>query len=495
MRTTVRLALAGLVAGVLAACGGGTGGPGSGIPESADLVAADVPVFVAVDGNLDSEQWTAVEELIQRFPSGGEALDRLLAELTEGGVDLDGELKPALGPEVAIALTDLPQDGDPPVVMLTQPADADRFEALLAEADEPPTWRIVDGWYVVGDDAAAIDRALADGESLAGSDAFASAMEELPGDALVRLYLDGPAVTQAVQDASAQDTATAAALGVDATLDSMALALSAETQGFRLEGVARTEGGPELEAGSSELAGVVPADALAFAAVNGLDDGLSQLLDTVATETPELAQAELLLGISLADDVVPLFAGESGLYVRGGAPIPEVTLLLSPEDPEKALATVDRLLAAVGAFGALGSQNEDGWSEYPPSGPAAVTIAGVEAKQVPLGKDVVLSYALVDDRVVLSTTEQGIADVVGDGPKLAGSAAFEQAMDASGLPDETLGLLYLDLDDGIGLLQSLDALDDADPETVANLQPLRYLVLGASGSGDEARFAGFLGIG
>jgi hypothetical protein len=311
----------------------------------------------------------------------------------------------------------------------------------------------------------------------------------------MRLYLEGAAFTQAVEDASAEDAATAAALGVDATLESMALAVSAETQGFRLEGVARTEGGPELEAGSSELAGVVPADALAFAAVTGLDDGLSQLLDAVATETPELAQVELLLGVSLADDVVPLFAGESGLYVRAGTPIPEVTLLLSPDDPEQALATVDRLLGAVAAIGALRTQGDEGWTEYPPpNGPETVTIAGVEAKQVPLGQDVVLSYALVDDRVVLSTTEQGIADVVGDGPKLAGSAGFEQAMEASGLPDETLGLVYLDLDDGIGLLQSLDALDGADPETVANLQPLRYLVLGASGSGDEARFAGFLGI-
>ena len=114
---------------------------------------------------------------------------------------------------------------------------------------------------------------------------------------------------------------------------------------------------------------------------------------------------------------------------------------------------------------------------------------------MPLGEDVTLTYALVDDRLVLSTAEQGIADVAEDGPKLADNPAFDEASEAAGLPDEALGLVYLDLNDGIALLEGLDALDDADSESIANLQPLQYLVLGATGSGDEARFAGFLGIG
>jgi hypothetical protein len=493
MRNSVRVTLAGLAAAALAACGGGTGAPGAGTPASAELVAAGVPVFVAIDGNFDSEQWTTVQELVQRFPAGGEALDRLFAELAEGGVDFETELQPALGPEVALALTDLPQEGDPPVVLLTQPADPAKFEALLAQADEPPVWRIVDGWYVVGNDDAAIEAALSDGDSLAASDPFESAMGDLPADALVRLYLDGPAVTDAVEEASAQDTVGAAALGVDAaTVEAVGLAVSAEPEGFRLDGVARSADGPELEPSSSELANVVPADALAFATVTGLDDGLSKLFASVSDENPELAQAELLLGISLEDDVVPIFAGESGFYVRAGAPIPEVTLLLSPEDPQEALATVDRLLTALVTFRGLG---DEGDAPQPPAEPATVTIAGVEAKQLPLGEDVTLTYAIVDDRLVVSTSERGVADVAADGPKLAGSAAFAEAGEAAGLPDETLGLVYVDLNDGIALLETLDPLDGTGPEKLADLQPLQYLLLHASGSGDEARFGGFLHIG
>jgi hypothetical protein len=487
----IRLALAGVAAAALAACGGGTGAPGSGAPASAELVSADVPAFVSIDGDFDSEQWAAVEELLSRFPSGADSLESLFDELSEGGVDFWPDLKLALGPEVGIALTELSQEGEPPAVLLTQPPDPAKLEALLAEAEEPPVWRIVDGWYVVAEDGATIDRALADGDSLAETEAFETAMDELPGDALARVYLDGQALTEAAQASS--ENVGAPPLGVGAgVLASVSLAVSAEPQGFRLDGVARSEGAPQLEAAPSELLGVVPADALAFGAFHGLDDGLSQLLDAAAEDSAELDQAAALLGISLEDDVLPLFAGESGLYLRAGEPVPEVTLLLTPEDPAQALETVEELLAAVSTFGALGSQDGDGWTSYPP---ATVTIEGVEAKQVPLGEDLVLTYGVVDGRLVVSTSERGIADVVGDGPRLADDPTFQEAEEAAGMPDQTLGLLYVNLTDGAGLLETLGALEEAEPGTRANLDSLSYLVLHATGGGDDVRFGGFLGIG
>lgn len=46
-------------------------------------------------------------------------------------------------------------------------------------------------------------------------------------------------------------------------------------------------------------------------------------------------QLETFPGITLADDVLPLLEGESAIYVRSATPIPEITVVLSPEDPER----------------------------------------------------------------------------------------------------------------------------------------------------------------
>ena len=180
---------------VLAACGGAElGGAGGSRPEGAELIAAGTPVFVTINGNVDSGQWQAAEALVQRFPSGQEAIDSILGEITDGGAQLETDVLPALGPEVDIAVLDLPQDGDPTVVMLTQPTDPSKLEQLLTQADDAPVWREVDGWYVVADSEENIDRALnAGGDSLADSDAFEEAMGGLPVEVDARERLVGQA--------------------------------------------------------------------------------------------------------------------------------------------------------------------------------------------------------------------------------------------------------------------------------------------------------------
>jgi hypothetical protein len=62
------------------------------------------------------------------------------------------------------------------------------------------------------------------------------------------------------------------------------------------------------------------------------------------------------------------------------------------------------------------------------------------------------------------------------------------------MPDETLGFVYVNLEGSVGLLDTLGVLADEEPEVAANLEPLRYLVVHASGDGDETRFSGFLAI-
>jgi hypothetical protein len=261
----------------------------------------------------------------------------------------------------------------------------------------------------------------------------------------------------------------------------------------RLEGVVRSEGAPEAEPAPAELLELAPGDALVFASFHGLDQGLAQLLDAAGRQTPDfeqsLGQAEALLGVSLRDDVLPIFGGEGAFWVRGGTPVPEITVVLSPDDPARALATFDKLVGAVALFGALGG--EDGGS--PPVTATDTTIAGVPAKTLPLDDDFSLYYAEVDGRLVITTAEQGIADLVEGGSSLADDPAFQQAAETAGLPDETLGFVYVDLEDALGLLQTLEGFE-LETGASADLRPLGYLLVHATGGGDETRFSGFLAV-
>jgi hypothetical protein len=491
---------------VLAACGGGSGVGSGETPEGAALVSGATPVFVSIASDFDGEQWQAVEQLVQRFPSGPAALDDLFSSLSEDGIDFETELKPALGPEVDIAMLDLEQD-EPTVVLFTRPSDPARLEALLGESDDPLFWRDIDGWYAVAEVESAIDRVLASGaDALAQNEEFQQAMGAVPGDALARVYVDGPAVAKAFQEGAASSGVNLpdlAGLGSIAQLRSVALALVAQDGGVALQGVVRSSSASELSPAGSELSHVVPADALAFVSLNGLDKGLSQLLDVVGQQTPDfdqqLGQAEALLGISLEQDVLPIFAGEGAVYVRAGLPIPEVTVVLSPEDPQRAEATLEQLISAVAAFGVLGDSSSGSGSSDSSEGTEApvpfatpITIAGIPAKHVALSDDLSLYYAVVDDRLVVTTAEKGIADLATDVPRLADDPEFQQATEAAGVPEQTLGLVYVDLKNAISLLGLTGAFDT---DTLANLAPLQSLVLHAGRSEDELRFGGFLGIG
>ena len=64
----------------------------------------------------------------------------------------------------------------------------------------------------------------------------------------------------------------------------------------------------------------------------------------------QLGMAEGFLGVSLEEDIAPLFAEEGAVYVRRGALIPEVTLVTQVEDEEQALGTLDDLVGRIGAF-------------------------------------------------------------------------------------------------------------------------------------------------
>jgi hypothetical protein len=171
-----------------------------------------------------------------------------------------------------------------------------------------------------------------------------------------------------------------------------------------------------------------------------------------------------------------LWWGFSSLYVSPGSPLPSLTLVTHPSDPQAVLSALNDALSAAG--NAAGG-----------SGTGAFSLGSI------LG-GLRLSHAQVGDALIVSTSQQAIDAYTGAGPKLSADATFHDAQQASGMPDQTTGLAYVDLKDALPLVQGLAALSGATGSTaVPDLSALHTLTAFGSGASDGVeRFTVFFEV-
>jgi hypothetical protein len=273
----------------------------------------------------------------------------------------------------------------------------------------------------------------------------------------------------------------------------ISVSLSAEDRGGRFEGAVGFADDPEGYVGPSyeaKLPEVAPAGALAYLSFKDLEGQFSKLRDVFAEVEPEferdIARFENEIGVSLEEDVGPLLAGEGALYIRRGAFIPEVTLLLEVDDEDQAVAVVDDLVS--------------GLNDYVPLGvPRTTDIAGVEARQIDIEPPVSLYYAAFDGQLVVTTQRAGIADLREEGDRLSGDDGFQDALEDADMPGETVGFAYVNLRETIpyvfGFLGAAGQDGESVPDEVGrNLEPLEHLVVFGTREGNVLEFSGFLAI-
>lgn len=368
-----------------------------------------------------------------------QAAQTLLDQFPDGGRVVEKlEEYAAGGPVVVVVL-------DEDFIALTK---GDLGE-LLDEKDYVE--RTVQGWTAVAEEAAVLDRyeeALGRG-TLEGDEAYLAALGKLPDEALATAYVSGSAVTAKLP---------ASLPGLGGKLDWMALALTAEERGVRLAGTVRMLEAPEAGPVGSDLLDRVPGDALAVLAFGG-GEGFAEQLGGLGA-----------LGLDL-EPVGELLEDGGVLWVQPGLPIPRVTLVLESGDA----AAVDELVRTF----AQGAPIED------------AELDGEPARRINVGA-AMITWAEIDGRVVLTTaTSLGPA-----GETLGEDASFREAREASGMPDETNGFLYVDLQQVVPLVEGFFGLagEGLDPEISRNLRPLASLLAYATGDGAEARFDLFLEI-
>jgi uncharacterized protein DUF3352 len=442
-------------------------------PQGASVAPAGATFFLAIDTSFDSTQWDEARALVDKFPDGDEAAQWLLDELGANGIDFDDDVRPALGPETDVVGVAGQSDR---FVVLAKPDDPDKLRTLIGKADKPLVTRVVDGWTVISDDEADVHwftQAQTSGR-LASVEAFDDVMGELPADALLRLYV-APGALRGNPLAHLFPAAGAPAFG---------LSVAAAEGGLRVEGTAKGGTGEPLPF-EAELPKEVPAGALLYLDFNDLEVSLSAFRDVLAEMAPDfdrdLARIEHEIGISLEEDIFPLFSGESALYVRPGLFIPEVTLITDVGDEQAAMATVGKLVKALGQYvPELGSETQ-------------VQIDGVTAIEVPFSPPLSLYYAAFDRHLVVTTSRDGIAALREQDDRLADDSDFKRALDEAGVPDETTGFGYVDLEAAMPYV--LGFMGGGAPAQVrTNLEPLDDLVFYGMKDGRTVRFAAFLAV-
>ena len=458
-----------VLAFVVAGCGAATEVAGS-VPESAALAPADALGFVTVVTDDSSEQWENADRLMSLFPDAQtEVFGAVRTELAEDDLTWKDDVAPAVGDELVVVVT-----ADQKPVLLVQPESTDALADLIASSDDPLVQGPVSDWTALAETQAVLDgyRASVARGTLDGVAAFEEAMTGLPADALVRGWVDLASVagdlTNALRESGVEG---------DIGVDWLAAAVAAEDDGVLLSiGVRTPEGNGSSYA--PELFDRVPADAVAALSFGGTQGTLDRIEGTVDVDAISSA-IEDAVGVSL-DVLLDALSGEGVLYVReGSGDTPEVTLVLAPPDTSKAFDTVDTMARRLaGTSGTEVRTRTDGGR----------TLYEVAADGL------TVTYARIDDVVIVTTARSGIADFLEDGPKLVDDGAFTSAAERVELGDRTRGFAYVDIDGLVPFVESLAGPGAVPEEAKEILGALDSFILQGSGEGKTTTLSGFLRV-
>jgi uncharacterized protein DUF3352 len=498
----MRLAAPALIAALAlvgAGCGGGSSkskqsASASGGPSGAEVIPAGAPAFVSFNTDLESDQVKQADTLSKKFPARAKAIADIRKDMAKDGVDWDRDVKPALGPEIDVAWLDLADNGSN-VVAVTQPKDEAKFAAVLEKANKGEKDKVymakIGDWTALADSTAKLERlkSAQNGAKLADADRFKEAIADLPGEALVKVYVNGPAVRAAVQQNIVPNVGSSGIFG-KAIPNVGWLSASAESATGGVGFQAGVKGAQkDVSNYTSKLVDRLPAGALFDFSFNNLAAGVKSSLKAFEDQpgfSAQKQQLEQALGMSVENDVLPLFANEGALAVypsAAGSRIPAVELVFNVTDEAKARRIIERLGALAQLGGAVTVR--------------PVTIAGVAAHELRLSSSLSLFYGIFDDALALSNSKSALAGLVGTGNKLAQDPLFTAAKSGAKGPDDTSGFVYVNLHAAFPeLFKDLGvSTSDADiAELRANLMPLQSFFAYGTKDGDVTRLAGFLAI-
>ena len=247
---------------------------------------------------------------------------------------------------------------------------------------------------------------------------------------------------------------------------------------------------PQFEPGLADEAG---SNALGYIGVGDLGPALSKALATAGASAQGLAGSLRSLGQSLQQqagvnpfrDLLPALGGQAALVAQPTGGVPYVSLIVDGVDEKKAGTRSPRCSSRILRSAGTG-------------GPQVPTfksrdVDGVTVHSLQVSPNVNLSYALFDDKLVISTQPEGIAQVRAGGNNLAGTSAYDAAIGP--LPDRVSALVFLNLDEVLGLAQEAGLAEDPLYASLSeDISHVQSLGLAVRGSDEELRSELFLAI-
>ncbi len=457
--------------------------------DAIELVPADAAAYAHLDTDPSSEQYEQAAALAKRLPIVTGRLIRALPQPAGTRLSYAHDVASWLGGQAALALVPA-GTGSPRAVALLAVGDEDGAAAFAKQiTGEDARTRTrngaevelgrgtavarLQGFLVAGPPAAVAEviGTAKGGESLLDSDPAREAIDSLPADRFAQLYLSPSGAGDLL--APGEPLGSFEVFVNAGATRGAAAALVAESGALELTVHSvidpdRAEGSPGFFAALPEfkpsLGGEVSENALAYLALGDPAASLGGLLAQARAGAPGLAAAFDDLGkrlrrsgIDIDGDLLSLLTSEVAIAIepgRGGpgdlSGVPYLTLIAGEVDADEATAALDRLQGPI-ARALAGGAGAPVFSE--------TEVKGITVRSLQVSNAVDLSYAIVDDDLVVSTDPRGVAKVAADGSSVTDSARFDVA--TSGFPDDLTGLLYLNVNDLLGLAEQAGL--QADP--------------------------------
>ena len=357
--------------------------------------------------------------------------------------------------------------------------------AVPASSDQPAT-AIVDGVAVIASDESAMRAVIATdtgAASIESDPVFQGVWDRMPEDNLgfvfvnVQQLLDlanlVPGAVEGLQG-SVEQLAAAQGLGFAVTAGADGIALDAVTTTDPSKLTQAQRDGLAAGDGPNETLALVPPDAYAVMAVQGVASGLETSVGQAAQLDPAAARMIAKLHLIGPKGLLGLLSGDLGVQVGPGSGLLPVggTVLIGMNDGEAAQAWLDaHLLKTLGGV-VPGLQSATKIEDY---NGVKITYAG------DLLSGVSFAYGVVNDTVVIGASVKSVeeaVDLAQNGGGIVTDADYSAATD--GLPG-TESLVYVDVQGILTAVQSIlpgQAYQDFLDQGGENLQPITIVVAG-----------------